>query len=332
MAESIRVLLVSNVYPVNDRVGTPSIGIQQRLLEERGVAFDVIAIQTGNPAAYFKAAIRFLWMNLRKRDYDLVHAYYGLSAFIALLQRRMPVVATFLGSDLLSAGEGDHRDRKIGVLAAKHADAVIIMTEQMKLATGREDAHVIPFGVDLDQFPLVDQMDARKLLGLPANKKLVLFPWDPERLVKRYDVVAKMMTLVKKKLPESELVVIHDRSHAEMVHYFNACDVCVLASDHEGSPVAIREALACNLPVVSVDVGDVAALIDGLENCYLVERNPTKMADRVAAVLKSGKRCQGRARMQAYDIDSAADRVWRIYQQLIDKNGVAERNGYEDRA
>jgi teichuronic acid biosynthesis glycosyltransferase TuaC len=328
--DTIRVLLVSNVYPVDDQTGTPSIGIQQRLLAERGVEFDVISIQTGNPIAYVKAAIKFLLMNLTKPKNDLVHAYYGLSAYISLLQKRMPVVATFLGSDLLSEGVSKHRDILVSTLAAKKADAVIVMTEDMKKASGREDAHVIPFGVSLSRLPLIDQADARHQLGMPLDKKLVLFPWDPVRLVKRFDIVEKMMQLVKGMIPQSELVVVHDKPHATIATYFNACDVCVLASDHEGSPVAIREALACNLPVVSVDVGDVGELIEGLENCYLADKNPADMAEKVSKVLNSGMRCRGRERMQAYDMHHSADRVWQIYQQLIDaKNrpGFTGRKG-----
>lgn len=317
--EPIHILLVSNVYPEDDHTGTPSVGIQQRMLAQKGAEFDVISIQTGNPIAYLKAAMKFLWMNLQRPKYDLVHAFYGLSVYIALLQKRMPVVATFLGSDLLSEGESDQRDKKIGTSAARRADVVIVMTEEMKKASGREDAHVIPFGVSLSRLPLIDQADARKQLGLPLDKKLILFPWNPARLVKRFDIVEEMMQLVKAMIPRSELVVVHDKSHATMALYFNACDVCVLASEHEGSPVAIREALACNLPVVTVDAGDVSELIDGVENCYLAKRNPTDMADKVAMVLKSGLRCRGRERMQAYGIHHSADRVWQIYQQIIDR-------------
>ncbi|HET60432.1 MAG TPA: hypothetical protein ENN32_08705, partial [Chloroflexi bacterium] len=138
--EPLRILLVSNVYPVDDQTGTPSIGIQQRMLAQKGAEFDVISIQTGNPIAYLIAAIKFLWMNLQKPKYDLVHAYYGLSGSIALLQKRMPVVATFLGSDLLSESESDQRDKKIGTSAARRADAVIVMTEEMKKTSGRDDA------------------------------------------------------------------------------------------------------------------------------------------------------------------------------------------------
>lgn len=328
--DPLRVLLVSNVYPVDDRTGTPSIGFQQRLLTEKGVAFDVISIHTGNPIAYLSAGLRFLLMNLQKPKYDLVHAYYGLSASIALLQKRMPVVATFLGSDLLSEGEGNHRDKMIGILAAKSADAVIVMTEEMKKASGREDAHVIPFGVSLSRLPLIEQPDARRQLRLPLDKKLVLFPWHPARVVKRFDIVEKMMGIVKEMIPESELVVVHDQPHSTMAQYFNACDVCVLASDHEGSPVAIREALACNLPVVSVDVGDVSELIDGLENCYLVDRIPADMAMKVIAVLTSGKRCHGRERMQAFDMHQAAERVYQIYKGFVDNGKTVrftQRNG-----
>ena len=53
----------------------------------------------------------------------------------------------------------------------------------------------------------------------------------------------------------------------------NAADALVLASHSEGSPNAIKEAMAVNLPVITVDVGDAVDVIGATEGCYVVPRD-----------------------------------------------------------
>ena len=316
----MKILMVSNVYPTEDNKGTPSIKIQKEILESMGVEVDVYAIETGNFAQYVKAAFFFLISNLKKKQYDLIHAYYGLSGFAAVLQNKVPVVTTFLGSDILAEGRHNDRDRRFSMFALKRAKVVIMMTEEMKKSAGRADALVIPFGVHLPDFQIQDTNSARKKLGLGLEKKFILFPWDPERDVKRYDLVEEAVRLLQRKLPDAELVVIFNRRHQEVVDYMNACDVVVMASDHEGSPVAIREAMAVNLPVVSVNVGDVAALLDGVDNCQIVDQESEAIAKGLLAVLEKGQRSNGREKIRAYDMINATEQVYAIYQSLLDQS------------
>lgn len=316
----MKVLLVSNVYPTEDGRGTPSIRIQKELLETLGVDIDVYPIETGNKRAYLKAALHFLALNFRKPQYDLIHAYYGLSSFAAVLQTKTPVVATFLGSDILAEGKHNDRDRRFSMFGVKKSKAVIVMSEEMKRSAGREDAKVIPFGVHLADFQPQDRMAVREKLHLLPDRKYILFPWNPARLVKRYDLVEAAVKRLQEKFCETELVVIYDQQHQVIVDYMNACDVIVVASDHEGSPVAIREALACNLPVVSVDVGDVGEMIEGVDQCLLVGQNPEALAEGLEKILTIGTRSNGRKKMQAYDMMKATEQVYEIYQQVLNSD------------
>jgi len=313
----MKVLLVSNVYPVNDHTGTPSIGIQQRLLEEQGVQFEVLPIATGSMMAYFRTGVRFLLMNFQPPQYDLIHAYYGLSVFLSILQRKIPVLGTFLGSDLINKSNSSDRDRILGRFAARHADQVIVMSEEMKLASGRNDAWVIPFGVDTSEFHRIEQQEARRQLGLHPKRKYILFPWNPARGVKRFDIIEECMELLKSTDPEMELVVIYDRPHTEVMLYMNACDVMVLASDHEGSPVAVREALACELPVVSVDVGDVKDLLGTTFNSVIVERDPAAFAEAICKLLEQGKENVRQNTKEPYTNLNASEKVLAVYQGIL---------------
>lgn len=316
----MKVLFVSNVYPTEEGKGTPSIKIQKEILESMGVEVDVYPIETGNIIEYVKAALFFLFGGFKIREYDLIHAFYGLSGVAAVLQRKVPVVATFLGSDILAEGLHNDRDRRFSMLAVRRAKAVIMMSDEMKRSAGREDAYVIPFGVHLPDFQLEERDIARKKLGLSSEKKYVLFPWDPKRAVKRYDLAKTAVQLAQKKIPEAELLVIYNNKHQEVVDYMNACDVILMTSDHEGSPVAIREAMAVNLPVVSVDVGDVAELVAGVDNCYIVTQDVAAISEGLTKVLLIGKRSNGRGKMGAYDMINATEQVYKIYQTMLEQS------------
>jgi len=300
MTEPIKILLLSNVYPVDECTGTPAIGIQQHALEEEGFNFDVISIETGNKLSYLRAAWLIWKMNFHQPKYDLIHAYYGLSVYIGTLQKKIPVVGTFLGSDLLNHGEKPNWDTRIGILAAKRADGVIVMSEEMKKASGRADAEIIPFSINLNDFQETSVHEARQKLGLSLENKYVLFPWNPLRKVKRFEIIEEAVKILQREIPEVELVIIYNQPHSDVVLYMNACDVVVLASDHEGSPVAIREAMACNLPIISVNVGDVAELIEGVSNSFLVERDPTSFVKCLRRILSTCERSDARIKIQKY--------------------------------
>jgi glycosyltransferase involved in cell wall biosynthesis len=90
----------------------------------------------------------------------------------------------------------------------------------------------------------------------------------------------------------------------------------VLASITEGSPTVIKEAMACNLPIVSVDVGDVAEVIAGVEGCYIVEPNAAAIAQKLLLVLEKRQRTRGREKMAHLDSQVTSQRVIALYQQV----------------
>jgi len=261
---------------------------------------------------YVKAAWRLFRENFRRTHYDLVHAYYGHSGLVAQCQFRYPVVVTFLGSDLLT-----RRDGRIGKLAARLADGVIVMTQEMKAVTRRPDAHVIPHGVNTRSFRPYPRDAARRELGLPLDEKLVLFPWDPARAVKRFDVVEQVIAELQQQGDTVRLVTVYDRPHETAARYMNACDAMVLASDHEGAPMAVREALACGLPVVSVDVGDVRGLIAGIPNCHVCDQDAASLAAVLAEVLERRERVDASRVLDRLSLDGTAEQVIAVYEDVL---------------
>jgi teichuronic acid biosynthesis glycosyltransferase TuaC len=312
MHDSLSILAVTNTYPTEKMPGdTPCIKDQIEELRARGHHIDLFYIDRSNKLNYFKAAFRLALYSLKPRRYDLIHAFYGHCGFVARLQTKYPVVVTFRGSDLLG------KDGKIGKIAARWAQGVIVMTDDMKQVSERDDARVIPFGVNSAIFRPYPRDKARQELDLPLDEKLILFPWDPARGVKRFDIVEAAFELLRKEHESVRLITIFDQPHDVIATYMNACDVMILASDYEGSPMAVREAIACNLPLVSVDVGDVREIIENVGNCYLVERDPAAIAEKVVLVLASNTRAEWDRSKSKIDAAWAADRVLEVYDSVL---------------
>ena len=184
-------------------------------------------------------------------EYDLVHANNGLTAPHALCQVRLPVVLSLWGTDLM--GEYGWVTRR----CARHADVVIVMSERM---ADELDASccVIPHGVDLELFRPLPLAWARDRLDWTGEGHHVLFPYPRERGVKNYPRARRVVDRVRDRIDGPvHLHTVTGEPHERMPLYMNAADVLLVTSEREGSPNSVKEALACALPVVSTDVGDV---------------------------------------------------------------------------
>src|SRR4030095_506977 len=92
----------------------------------------------------------------------------------------------------------------------------------------------------------------------------------------------------------AKLIVAWGVPHAEISVYMSACDVFVFTSRPEGSPNVVEEALACDLPVVSVAVGDVRQRLQGVEGCEVcVDEQPETIAAALERALSRGGRGRG---------------------------------------
>jgi glycosyltransferase involved in cell wall biosynthesis len=310
----VRVLFVTNSYPTAETPGaSPCIEQQKKALERLGINIDVLFFDgPKNRLNYLKAMGRIFWLVQIRNLYDLIHAHYGFSGIVARAQFRSPVVVTFRGSDVLSA-----RERPVSKVVAALADRCIVMTEEMRRLLARGNPEVIPYGIDLAVFKPFPQTAARQKLDLPSEIPLILFPYNPNRSEKRFDLVEQAVEIVKSDYPKLKLLVIHDQPHEVVVDYLNACDAMVLASDTEGSPVTIREALACDLPIVSVDVGDVAKVIRNVEGCYISSKSADDIATKLSMVLSVRARTKGHLAAKQFDLSQSATRIAMIYQDLI---------------
>lgn len=263
---------------------------------------------------YVKAAAKFFLMSLRGEldKYDLIHAHYGFHGVVARCQFRRPMVLSLMGSDVYRKWE-----RQIARVLVHMVSAVIVPGAQMAALVDNYPVDVIPYGTDVDIFKPADQATTRAKLGLPKDKKLALFPYNPTRVYhKRPDVIEGAV----KQIPDAEMVVAYGKTSEQVAEYMNACDVLAMASSYEGSPGTIREALACNLPIVSVDVADVKTHISDVEGCYMCEREPNDMAAKLRLAFADGKRlAHGRERALPFSLEACAARTLEVYKRVLDK-------------
>ena len=285
-----------------------------------------------------RRTIKALWRagwRLRKvckeEKVDIVHVFWGnTTAFMTTLFSPKPVVISFSGSDLIGSvdakGEitnGGKVSRLLSQLAGLMATRIITKSEDMKRhlwSNSRKKATAIPNGLNLEKFSPQDIKRARLHLGWDMNKKYIIFFDGGGAVVKDTPLARQAFDIVNVKMPHAELMILKGIVHDELPYYYNAADAMLITSFHEGSNNSLKEARACNLPIVSVNVGDVSERLQNVSNTYVVDnRNAVDIADKLILVLQSNARSNGSAYSQDVSLDTIADKIINVYKSIKNK-------------
>jgi len=276
----------------------------------------------------YAAAIRRVRQLAHRNAYDLVHAHYGLSGFVAAFQP-LPLVVSFCGDDLLGTPDGQGGTtwkskliRWMSRRAARRADAVICKSEELRDSlprpADRARAHVIGNGVDIKRFTPGDREAARQQLGITTTDRLILFPHSRRQwAVKRFDLAEAAVRILEQQGIRTRLWVVNGVPPEAMPAYYRAADCLLLTSDHEGSPNVVKEGLCCDVPVVSVDAGDVWRWLTLVDGCSLVDRDPVAIAAGLKMVLSDARKVDGSKVRAALSLDAVAQRVMGVYLEAI---------------
>ena len=260
---------------------------------------------------------------------NLVHVLWGTTtALMCVLFSPVPVVVSFSGSDLLGNVDSSGKKNKSGLvssflsqIAAVLATRIIIKSQHMKeelWAISRKKATVIPNGLRLEIFFPMDRSECRRLLKWKEEAKYVLFFDGGGALVKDRPLAEKVFALVRNSVADCTLKIMIGINHDTLPLYYNAADVLLITSFHEGSNNSLKEARACNLPVVSVNCGDAKERLNGVENSYVIHsRRPEEIAEKVIWVLQANKRSDGTKLSDEVSLETVARRVINVYKEAV---------------
>ena len=192
--------------------------------------------------------------------------------------------------------------------------SVIVKTLNMKLNINLKDVNVIPNGVDFNKFSEIDKLKAQNKLNWKSKYKNILFASDPLRKEKNYKLAKESIDLLKENIKINYLKNI--RREDVYLHY-NAADVLLLTSIHEGSPNAIKEAMACGCSIVSTDVGDVKEIIKNTKGCFIADFNKFDIADKISKALKFNKKTNGRKNVSYLKSEIIAKKIKNLHMEVI---------------
>ena len=272
---------------------------------------------------YLKALVEIRHL-VSKERFDIIHAHYSYPGVVAVMQRQAPVIISFMGSDLFGSRKTDgtlkvrgYIDTWLSKMLQFFVDGIIIKSKGMeKELIKKEKSIVLPNGVDLGLFKEIPRDLARKKLGLDLEKKFILFVGDRNSPNKRFHLIKEAVDLLRTEDQSVELLVAYGCAHEIIPYFMNAVNVLVLASIKEGSPNVIKEAMACNLPIVATDVGDIKEVISAVRGCKIVEPDKNSIAQGIKGILALVKRTEGRKVIEHLRLELVADRLIDFYRQI----------------
>lgn len=312
----MRVLFVSS-----GRQGkvNPIIQNQGESLLRAGVEVDFFMVSGRGWRSYLKA-IKPLRKQIKEGHYDVIHAHYSWTAYLASIASsglQVPMVVSLMGNDILDYWWYPGLARLVAKL--KPWKEVIVKSQEMKLRVGISCAIVVPNGVNIERFDEKPKVECQEQLGWDTKKKHVLFPARKEDSRKNWPLAEGAV----KMLPENIEIELHQMNgvpNDKTPIMYNAADVVVLPSFYEGSANALKEAMACNVPLVTTDMGDCRERIEGVEGCYVAKTYEVEeFAELLGRALAFGGKIKGRERLLEDGIADfqIAERLVKIYESVI---------------
>ena len=305
----MKILIVASE---NNGHAAPFVVEQMKALQRRGCVVSFFGLKGKGAKGYLKNKPE-LKRAIKAFQPEVVHAHYGLSGLFANLQRRVPVVTTYHGSDI--------NEKKVLPFskAAMRLSAwnVFVSRKTVEIAQPKKNYTLLPCGIDMTESQLTDKEEARLKMGLKPDKRYVLFAGAFDNPVKNAFLAKEVVTALQDEA--TELLELKGYTREEVTLLMCAADAFLMTSLSEGSPQVVKEAMAGGCPIVSVDVGDAKERAGGVEGCYVSEtRNPQDMAVLLKKALVFQGKTQGREKLLADGLDneSVARRLMAIYENV----------------
>lgn len=306
----MRILVVASY---NKGRFAPFILEQTEALKSQGCEVDFFGLQGKGLQGYLKN-LPSLKRKVEEFRPDVVHAHYGLSGLFANLQRRVPVVTTYHGSDI-----NDKKALPFSQLAMQlSAWNVFVSKKTLEIARPKKKYILLPCGIDVSDMQRTEKNEARQKMNLLASKKYVLFAGAFDNAVKNAQLAKEAVDLLQD--DQVELLELKGYKRDEVTLLMCAVDAFLMTSHMEGSPQVVKEAMACGCPIVSVDVGDVKERVEGVKGCFVSDtRNPEDLANLLLKAFEFEDKTDGRKKIMADGLDNrfVAEKLLEIYHKVV---------------
>ena len=306
----MRILVVASF---NKGHFAPFIFEQVNALKKQGCEIDFFGLQGKGLHGYLRN-LPLLKQKIKAFCPDIIHAHYGLSGLLANLQRRVPVVTTYHGSDI-----NDKKVLPFSKMAIRmSAWNVFVSRKTLEIAKPKKKYILLPCGIDLSDLQLTEKAESRRKMGLQTDRKYILFAG-------AFDVPVKDAPLAKDAVAclqqgQVELLELKGYTREEVTLLMCAADAFLLTSQTEGSPQVIKEAMACGCPIVSLDVGDVKERVEGTEGCFVSDsRDPRELASLLGKAFAFAGKTKGRRKIVSDGLDNqqVAKQLFEIYERVL---------------
>lgn len=328
----MRILAVTNMYP-KPKIPWHGIFIEQQIkgLRSLGVEVDIVfldRLQEG--MRVYRVAGEKVRSKIEEFKPDLIHIMYGgvMADHVTKAVNSLPTVVTFHGSDLLGenlSGLWRKLISRYGIYAswraARRANGIVVVSKILQEALpkfiDKSKVRVIPCGIDLERFKILDRQLCCEKLGWDFNYFNILFNGNSDNPVKRPHLARNVVNALDRFGINAKLHEMRSVPNHLVPIWLNASDVILLTSLHEGSPTIIKEAIACNLPVVSVEVGDVRERTEGIEGCHIALPDVKDLSGKLALVFGNRTRIDGRSKVEDLSLENVARRLISFYEDFL---------------
>ncbi len=284
---------------------------QVESLRQFKIDFDFFFVKEKGIIGYLKHY--FLLKKELKNKYDLIHAHNGLCGILSNLQRKIPVITTYHGTDLNKTSL--RLISYISILTS--ARNILVSRKQLRSLLFRRKITIIPCGVDRNIFYPVENINRSR-----SERKRILFSSSFSNRIKNYPLAKKALDFLGDK--SIELIELKEKTREQVNDLLNDSELLLLTSFSEGSPQIIKEALACNCPIVSTDVGDVKDLVGNIQGCFITTFDPKDVSKKISEALEFAKtkiRTNGSGKIHEYglDLNTISERIYVIYKEILTK-------------
>lgn len=333
----MKVLIISNMYPTKS---FPYYGIFVKEQIEAihkyypDISFRIYNIRGNiNKLEYIKSLYK-IYQIIEREEVDLIHVHYGLSGLFLLnpfKKIKIPIILTLHGGDI-QAEQGKWFQLFLVKHILKRVNHVITLNKKMDKYVKRFvcNSTIIPCSVDTDFFtPIPSSINNTT----KSNSINIIFPSSHNRAVKNYPLFQKTIQILqnKYKLICNE-IELKDMNREQIRDEYRNADIMLMTSISEGSPQVIKEAMACNLPIVTTLVGDVDYLLDGVANSgWVFPHDENLLAEKTYDIIESkAKGINSREKIFKLQLDAknVSTNIVQIYTSLYTHNSNKNYDAY----